>query len=137
MQDFAGYAACLTFSSPQPLPIDELSGMVATFLVGVAEGCRAAGATIVGHIKALVETGSGETILASIVGTRSEPRLSWEGDRAAEQWRMTLNVLVYGLAHEQIDRLVREEIAWFEKATGGHIEIEESSSNGGEYKHDE
>lgn len=120
-----GYAACLTFSVANPLPAEEVGGLAATFVSGVAQRCREAGATVIGHIKALVETASGGTILVSLVGTRSVPRLRQEGDQASSEWQMTLNVLVYGLTSDQVAVLVRQEKAWLEQATGGQVALEE------------
>jgi hypothetical protein len=143
VDDFTGYSTGLIFTSVHTLSDEEVRNSVTLFMAGLAQDCRRSGARVIGHIKAWVVTDGGSTLFASVVGNRPEPNIRQEGDLASKEWRMILNVMIYGLAEERVAELVRKHIALLVNATGSRVTMqqpetyhEDDSGGGHEHHHD-
>jgi hypothetical protein len=86
-------------TSPQPLPAADWQALLERLVVGVADGCHAAGARLLGHIKAFTELPGGYA-RASAVDVAHAPTSEARASAPASTADVTLNVLVYGLADE-------------------------------------
>jgi hypothetical protein len=86
-------------TSPCPLPALDWQAALERLVVAAAEGCDAAGALVLGHIKAFAELPGGYA-RASAVDTTHEPTSEARASLPAATVDVTLNVLVYGLAAE-------------------------------------
>jgi hypothetical protein len=86
-------------TSPQPLPATDWQALLERLVAGVAEGCHAAGARLLGHVKAFTELPGGYA-RASAVDTAHAPTSEARASAPASTADVTLNVLVYGLADE-------------------------------------
>jgi hypothetical protein len=86
-------------TSPRPLPAPDWQAALERLVVAAAEGCDAAGAVVLGHIKAFAALPGGY-VRASAVDTAHEPTSEAHASLPAETADVTLNALVYGLTTE-------------------------------------
>jgi hypothetical protein len=96
-------------------PVDPLQWetLIADYLQALAQQCQQAGECIVGHIKALALFTDGGYLRLSVVA----PHLpaSVEGAAPADHYEidLTLNVIVYGLKREALEKITRNTAAQF------------------------
>lgn len=93
----------LTFEPPTA----DAQAIIASLLRRIAEGCVAAGASLIGHIKCYGEAPTGEYVHCSITSLRSGTSCRGTVAGPCERIGLDLNVLVYGLPHQAIDAEVR------------------------------
>lgn len=114
------YGAWVTLSADS-VALDAGSFLVA-FLEGLAEECVASGATLIGHLKCLLHLPGGR-LACNLTSLRAGARCTAPDGRPplvlspGELARLDLAVLVYGLAEQTIDGLVRSMLV---RLTGPH-----------------
>ena len=99
---------------PEPATAAEVADRVAARLMAVAQPLAADGA-VAGHVKALIQCGSGSMVLSvTRLGTvDSAQGMGWKPADMVRQYEVTVNVLSLlntdGVTREDVDRLVGGE----------------------------
>ena len=96
----------LTFEVP--LPADELYGRIDAFISALTSSLQDDGCKLIGHIKGLLEVEGNEHLFFSV--TSFEEKASYKGELPHEisKAKLTINVIVYGVEQEGVERAVRE-----------------------------
>jgi len=101
-----------------PLLADALYGRIDAFLSALASSLHDDGCRLIGHIKGLLEVEGNEHLFFSV--TSFEEKASYKGELPHEisKAKLTVNVIVYGVEQESVEKVVREGLE-------RHIIIEE------------
>ena len=93
-----------------PLVADELHGRVDAFISALTSSLQDDGCRLIGHIKGLLEVEGNEHLFFSV--TSFEEKASYKGELPQEisKAKLTINVIVYGVEQEGVERAVREGI---------------------------
>jgi hypothetical protein len=91
-----------------PLPADELHGRIDAFISALTSSLRDDGCQLIGHIKGLLEFEENEHLFFSV--TSFEEKASYKGELPHEisKAKLTINVIVYGVEQESVERAIRE-----------------------------
>ena len=91
-----------------PLPADELHGRIDAFVSALTSSLRDDGCKLIGHIKGLLEVEGNEHLFFSF--TSFEKKASYKGELRHEtsKAKLTINVIVYGVEQECVERAIRE-----------------------------
>ncbi len=81
---------------------------LAEYLENLARRCSAAGPCVIGHIKALALFPEGGYVQVSVVGPALPASIQGHVPAGCTELALDLNVIVYGLAHDQVKRITRE-----------------------------
>lgn len=102
------YALHGTLTLPGPLSETDLRKGVDAFLAELTRSLREQGCGLIGHIKGILEAGDKGHLFFSV--TAFEQRTRFKGGLKGEHEKIdfTLNVIVYGVGSERIERLVLE-----------------------------
>jgi len=119
------FTARLTITLGTAKTGQECSLILASFLETLATLCDQAGPSVVGHIKALALLPRGQYIRAGVVGPSlpAEVEMMVSGSLPS-CLLLTLNVLVYGLSRDILERLLREALLQLEAAGQLRITVE-------------
>jgi hypothetical protein len=100
------YAPHGTLTLPGPLSETDLRKGVDAFLVELTRTLREQGCGLIGHIKGILEAGDKGHLFFSV--TSFEQRTRFKGRLTGEHEKidLTLNVIVYGVGSERVERLV-------------------------------
>jgi hypothetical protein len=98
----------LTFEVP--LPADELNGRIDAFISALTSSLQVDGCKLIGHIKGLLEVEDNSHLFFSV--TSFEEKASYKGELPNEisEAKLTINVIVYGVEQESVERAVRERL---------------------------
>lgn len=114
------FAAELRWQTTEPSTGEQWKALLGEFVALLARGAADAGATLIGHIKALA-TGSGDGFVhASAVSAAHPPALQGELPDGLREVSVRLNVLVYGLPRAVVEDLVRRTAA---RGRGGSCDV--------------
>ena len=88
----------------------EIQIRIELFLSGLTDFLRENGCTLIGHIKGLLDAGNGGQLFFSV--TSFNDGIRYKGGLAGEAEEATLwiNVIVYGVAQEPIERAIHEQL---------------------------
>lgn len=95
------YAARLHWQFGQPLSGEAWGGLLAEHLDLLADRCRLAGSTVIGHIKGLALTPEGGFIRLNLVSAARPTAVECAAIGRYAALTVDLNVLVYGLPADQ------------------------------------
>ena len=102
------YALRGTLKLPGAWSEVELRKGIDRFLAGLTRSLRERGCRLIGHIKGILETGDEGHLFFSV--TSFEQKARFKGEMAGECDKMdfTLNVIVYGVGNDEVERLSLE-----------------------------
>ncbi len=86
----------------------DLRGCVDAFLAELSLSLRDRGCRLIGHIKGILESGDKGHLFFSVTSFEQKTRFKGILDEMAEKMDLTLNVIVYGVGSEEIEKLVSE-----------------------------
>jgi hypothetical protein len=91
-----------------PLLADELHGRLDAFVSALTSSLQDDGCKLIGHIKGLLEVEGNEHLFFSV--TSFEEKASNKGELLHEisKAKLTINVIVYGVGQESVERAIRE-----------------------------
>ena len=91
-----------------PLLADELRGRIDAFMSALTSSLRDNGCKLIGHIKGLLEVEGNKHLFFSV--TSFEEKASYKGGLPHDisKAKLTINVIVYGVEQESIERAIRE-----------------------------
>jgi hypothetical protein len=123
------FTARLRITLATPKTGQECAVILAAFLETLATLCDQTGPSVVGHIKALALLPRGQYIRGSVVSSSlpADVEMVISGS-SLSQLCLTLNMLVYGLSRETLERIVREAVLQHEEACHARIAVECGSS---------
>ena len=98
---------------------EEQRQMLAELLDSVGRGCAAAGAALIGHIKAFAVQPGGGYLAGSLTSASAPSQVEARDLQASQQLDVDLAALVYGLEREQLAQIVDQ--AWQALAEMGLI----------------
>ena len=99
------------FSSPRP-PQD----VVGDFLAALSRELRKAGCTMVGHIKGVVEDGSGSPLFFSLTSLDTSPRYNGGPLRPGSASLLSMNVIVAGIERDTVAAICEDAAEVFIRA---------------------
>jgi hypothetical protein len=123
--DFVAYAGKVHARFDQAKGADEIRSLVSRTISTVAQECMKEGASLIGHIKCIAEEDSGKFIACSVVSADSEAMCRGELDGGSKGLNIILNVLLYGLDKQKVERIVVRSAHSVIKGKGVHIEFED------------
>lgn len=130
--DFAAYALGINVRLTRPITPAEIRTRVEELLMLIAQACDRAGATLIGHVKCVVETEGKGFLGVSVTEPNGKATSRGELQEGIAAMDITVNVLLYGLSRNRIQEIV-DPLA-LQKLTfpGAEIELEDLA----EHRHD-
>lgn len=123
--DFAAYAVGIDIRFDRPVTAKEVQSRIETMISKVARACDEAGATLIGHIKCVVETKGKGFLGVSVTDPTGAPTSRGELQDGIDEMKVIVNVLLYGLKRHTIQELV-DPIAEKEMAfQGAKVRLED------------
>ena len=91
-----------------PLLTDELYGRIDAFMSALTSSLQNDGCKLIGHIKGLLEVEGNEHLFFSV--TSFGEKVSYKGELPYEisKAKLTINVIVYGVEQENVEKAIRE-----------------------------
>jgi len=123
--DFSAYAVGIDIHLDRPVTAAEVRGRVEELLVAIAKACDQAGATLIGHIKAVVETEGKGFLGISVTEPTGKATTRGELQDGAKALEITVNVLLYGLTRSKVQELVDPLAMRMLDFPGSEIELED------------
>ena len=102
------YALQSKLSLPGPLSETDLRKGVDAFLSELTRSLREQGCRLIGHIKGIFEAGDKGHLFFSVTSFEQRTRFKGGLTGIAEKLDFALNVIVYGVGSERVERLVLE-----------------------------
>lgn len=93
------------------------------FLEALARRCTQAGPCVIGHIKGLARFPEGDYLRLSVVSPTQPADVEGNAPEGCTELTLTLNVLVYGLSRDLLERLVQETATDMASRSGGEVII--------------
>ncbi len=106
--DFTAYAVRIELHLHDAVPSPELQARLESLLAAIARECMANGATLIGHIKCLATATDKGYLAVSVVDTSTAPRSRGHLEDGVLELEVVLNVLLYGLSREKVERIVEK-----------------------------
>ena len=98
--------AGLTFKVP--LSASELLGRIDAFMSELTCSLQGDGCKLIGHIKGLLEVEGNDHLFFSITSFDEKARYKGELTHEISRAKLTINVIVYGVEQESIERAIQE-----------------------------
>jgi len=105
------YSARLQLNAPEELPHVQWATVLTDLFDNLAARCDQTGATVIGHIKALARFPRGRFFRISVVAAEYPATIEGSPPARYRQLELTLNVIVYGLARNQLAKILKSAIA--------------------------
>jgi hypothetical protein len=118
------YAAYLHLSLDTVMPKKKWQKIVTHYLETLAQRCDETGECVIGHIKALALFADSQYLRVSVISSSHPASMEGNPPESFKELKMTLNVLVYGLSRDAIQRLVHEAASDLNLMFRGHIALE-------------
>lgn len=106
--DFVSFSVRKEVTSRSPDPLPEL---VREFLTDYAKALEAAGCSMVGHVKGVVEDGESPPLFFSITSLEGEPQLKGGPLAQRKGFTLSMTAIVSGVEEEELSRLLEETLA--------------------------
>ncbi len=103
---------------------DRWENLISEYLETLARRCHETGKGMIGHIKALALFPDGGYLRVSVVSPTLPAGVGGSVPTGCTELLLTLNVIVYGLARDALERLTREVADHLNKKWKGGIAIE-------------
>ncbi len=118
------YAAHLHLSLDTVMSKKKWQKIVTHYLEALARRCDETGGCVIGHIKALALFADNQYLRVSVISSSHPADIEGNPPESFKELKMTLNVLVYGLSRDVIQRLVYEAASDLNSPFKGHIALE-------------
>ena len=99
------YALHGALTLPDPWSAAALRKGVDAFLAELTRSLQGKGCSLIGHIKGILETGDKGHLFFSVTSFEQRPRFKGELSGEYEKIDLTINVIVYGVGREEIEKL--------------------------------
>jgi len=103
---------------------DKWENLISEFMETLAHRCAETGKGIIGHIKALALFPDGRYLRVSVVSPTLPAGVEGSVPMGCTELVLTLNVIVYGLERDPLERLTRETADHLTKKWKGGVTIE-------------
>jgi len=103
---------------------DKWKNLISEFMETLARRCHETGKGLIGHIKALALFPDGGYLRISVVSPTVAARVEGSVPMGCTELVLTLNVLVYGLGRELLERITREAVDDLTKKWKGGVTVE-------------
>lgn len=103
---------------------DRWENLISQFMETLASRCHETGRAVIGHIKALALFPDGGYLRVSVVSPSLPAGVEGSVPTGCAELVLTLNVIVYGLERDALERLTRETADDLTKKWKGGITIE-------------
>jgi len=105
---------------------DQWENLISEFMETLAHRCYETGKAIIGHIKALALFPDGGYLRVSVVSPTLAAGVEGSVPMGCTELVLTLNVIVYGLGRELLERITRETADHLTKKWKGGVTIIEA-----------
>lgn len=123
--DFAAYAVGVDAHFDPPISGKELQGRVERLMARIAQECTREGATLIGHIKCVVETTGSGFLQVSVTEPSGRPMARGDLADHVPEMELIVNVLLYGLTRSKVKSIV-DPLAMSElQVSGAELGIED------------
>ena len=103
---------------------DKWKNLISEFMETLARRCHETGKGLIGHIKALALFPDGGYLRISVVSPTVTAGVEGSVPMGCTELVLTLNVLVYGLGRELLERITREAVDDLTKKWKGGVTVE-------------
>lgn len=114
--DFVAYSLRASVTSTSPAAPDLVRDRLVALMNAIALECDKAGATLIGHIKCVLDAGNKGFLAVSTTDASGRATVRGEMKEGVNELNVIINVLLYGLARikvqEIVDPLVREHMTF-------------------------
>ena len=124
------YAVQQRWQMPAPLSGRDWPALLAAYLASLARACSEAGPCVIGHIKALALFPDGGYLRVSVVSSTHPPTTDGQAPDGVAELAVTLNVLVYGLARDVLQKLSSDIAADLAATHAGRVTVKDAASVG-------
>ena len=104
------YSVRLRWQIEPSLTSQKWKAIICKFVETLARRCDEAGKCVIGHIKGLAMFSGDDYLQVSIISPERPADVSGAAPPGCSELALTLNVLVYGLPRDVLERLVREVV---------------------------
>ena len=94
-----------------PLLADELQGRIDAFMSALTSSLQDDGCKLIGHIKGLLQVEGNGHLFFSVTSFGEKASYKGELPHDISKAKLTINVIVYGVEQESVERMVREGLA--------------------------
>lgn len=133
--DLTAFVAKMHLDFPEEASARDLERMVRGFMSEVSLDCVKAGVNLIGHIKCVAETPGEGYLACSVTGHdgRVKSKGTLEGSKSLD---VVLNVILYGLEMDKVERIVEMEAESILSVNGTRITIEPIELEEDHHDHD-
>lgn len=105
----------LTFSTLSPISKDVFVDRLKEFTKNITGYLKDSESCKLGHVKFISTTDGEDYLQLSVVDLEQKPKVSGFLRKTFEKIKVTLNVIVFGVPKDEIDRRIDEEISGLER----------------------
>jgi hypothetical protein len=122
-EDFTGYGARIDIHLGRSMNGDELREMIERYMSRISLDCVDEGVKLIGHIKSITDTEDKGYLACSVTNHKGKVRSEGNlGDTSSLE--MILNVMIYGLDMEIVERIVERRTSEYFASNGASFELE-------------
>ncbi len=100
--------------------------ILADYMETLARKCEESGTCIIGHIKALAIFPDNGFLQISVISAKIPASLKGGVPNGCTELKLSLNVIVYGLKYEVVERLTRETTSHLAERWKAEVDIEQT-----------
>jgi len=126
--DFVAYALRVSVAPPSPVAPGLVRDRLVELMNAIAAGCDKAGATLIGHIKCVLDAGNKGFLAVSTTDASGHATVRGELKEAVDELSIIINVLLYGLTRIKVQEVVAplaRELMAFDGATVNLEDLDE------------
>src|SRR4030042_4050619 len=105
----------LVFTFKKPISNKDFVNKIREFAINVIRYLKDNGCNHVGHIKFIFTTNGEDYLQISVLDMEEKPKINGILKKTFEKIKLTLNVIVFGIKKEDINKKITEEIDSLEK----------------------
>jgi hypothetical protein len=125
------YAAEVYFQSRESVSSEEWGQILARFMECLADGCVKTGPCVIGHIKGLVRGPEKSYMRVSVTSESRPADLEGELPGKRDKLKLTINVIVYGLSRDSLDRITKDAADNLDLGSFESVEVKSISKKDG------
>jgi hypothetical protein len=107
-------------------PVLSWEGLIADYFEAIARRCQEMGPCVIGHIKGLAIFDEGGYLRISVVSSDRPADLEGRAPPETTSLLLSLNVIVYGIGRDTLERISREEVHRMTEKWKGTVRVEEA-----------
>ncbi len=123
--DFSAYAVRAIVHLPAPVMPEQVRVRLVDLMNSIASECERAGATLIGHIKCVLDAGENGFLAVSVTDASGNATVRGEIKNGIGELNIVFNVLLYGLTRSRVQEIVDPLVKMRMSFEGARIKLED------------